>query len=287
MKKLKVYLNGKIVPIAEAKISILDRGFFYGDGVFESLRTHQGQPFLLDEHLKRLLKAAKSIKLKKIPSFRSLKLAVIKTLRANKLKESYIKIIFTRGESQGHGLDAANTIGKPTMIILVEPVKDLTKKAYEVGLKAIISTIMRTDVPSTRIKSLCYLDAILAKMEAKKHGADEAFFIDKNGNLTEGTVSNVFIVKFDTIYTPPLTSPLLAGITRKLAIKLAKESAFRVIEKAVSPKELYTADECFITSSGAGIVPIAKVWNKKIGKGRRGYVTESLIGRYNSVTKKS
>jgi len=263
-------------------LSIQDRGFLYGDGVFESLRTYNGKPFLLDEHLKRLYKALKIIRIKPPLSTKQLKTKLLKELKDNKFKESYIKIIITRGEAKEHGLDPKKSGKKPTLIILVENLKEKKLKPW----KAIISSIIKPENPTSIIKSLCYLDNILAKMEATRSGANEAFLLDQNGYLAEGTISNIFIVKFDTIFTPSLNSPILAGVTRKLVIKLAKQSAFKVVEKDLNPKDLYTADECFVTFSSQGIVPIVKIWNKRIGKGKPGYVTEALIKHYDAETKK-
>lgn len=281
-----IYLNGKLVPLKEAKVSVLDRGLQYGDGVFESLRTYNQKPFLLEQHLKRLLKGAKLLRIRPLPSLAQLKIAAFKTLAANNFKESYIKIIITRGEAKKHGLNSKNAAGKPNIIILVEEQKPYPKAIFSKGWKAIISSVVRPDVPTSRIKSLCYLDNILAKIEAQKSGADEAFLLDERGNIVEGTVSNIFIIKYSTIYTPSKDSPILSGLTRNLVIKLAKQSAFRVVEKAISPKELYSADECFVSFSGAGIVPISKIWNKKIGSGQCGPLTSSLINLYDAETKK-
>ncbi len=286
MKKTKAYINGKIVPLNEAKISISDRGFSYGDGVFESLRTYQSKPFLLEEHIKRLLRGAGSLRIRRPLPAAKMKLAVLRTIRSNKFKESYIKIILTRGDSKRHGLDPARASNRPNLVILVEEQKPYPKKMFTKGWKAVVSSIIRPDTPTSRIKSLCYLDNILAKMEAKRTGADEAFMLDENGYILEGTVSNIFMVRFGTIYTPPKDAPILPGLTRNLVIRLARQSAFRVLEKAISPKELYTAEECFVTFSGPGIVPITRIWNKKIGSGKCGPVTASLIKLYDAETKK-
>ena len=277
MKKLKAYVNGKIVPLKEAGISVLDRGLLYGDGVFESLRTYNRKPFQLDQHLKRLLRGAKALSIRSLPSFVQLKIAALRTIKANKFQESYIKIIITRGQARKHGLSPKNIIGKPTIIIIVEEQKPYPKKIFTSGWKTIISSIVRPDVPASRIKSLNYVNSVLAMIEAKKAGANEAIMLDEKGNIIEGTFSNIFIVKHGLIYTPAKEAPILAGLTRDLVIKLAKQSAFRLIEKTITPKELYTADECFITFSGAGVVPITRIWKKKIGSGRCGYVTASLI----------
>jgi len=282
----KIYLNGKIVSIENAKISVLDRGLLYGDGVFESLRTYYRRPFLLDEHLKRLLAGARFLKIRAPYSLTQLKLAVFKTIAANQFREYYIKIILTRGETRGHGLDPSNISGKPNLIILVEELKEYPKTLYAKGWKAIISSIRRTEIPTSRIKSLCYLDNILAKMEAKKQGADEAFMLDERGHVVEGTVSNIFIVKLDTIYTPPTEEPILSGITRNLVLKIAKRSAFKAVERAIDPKDLYNCDECFVTMSGAGIIPVTKIWNKKIGNGKCGPIAQKLILLYQAETQR-
>ncbi|MDD5382821.1 MAG: aminotransferase class IV [Candidatus Margulisbacteria bacterium] len=284
MKSKKVFLNGQLVPVTEATISIFDRGLTYGDGVFESLRTYRGTPFQLEEHIKRLLRELKQLRINLPLSAAQLKLAVLRTVFANNFKESYIKIIITRGEAKGHGLDPSNAAGRPTAIVSVEELKPYPKSLFKNGWKAIISSIARPDVPTSRIKSLGYLNNILAKMEAKKAGANEAFLLDARGNLAEGTISNIFIIKNGLIYTPPIEAPILPGLTRSLIIHLAQRSAYKVVEKYLPPKELYAADECFITLSGPGIVPITKIWGKKIGSGKCGQITGSLIKIFDAET---
>jgi branched-chain amino acid aminotransferase len=287
MKKTKAYINGKIVTLEKASLPVLDRGFLYGDGVFESLRTYDKKPFQLEGHLKRLISSAKLIRIRKLPTVAELKSAVLKTVAANNFPESYIKIIITRGDIKGHGLDPQNVASKPRIIVLVEPQSPLPKKIIEQGWKAIISSIVKPDVPTSRIKSLNYTNSILAKIEAKKYAANEAFLLDSKGNLAEGTISNVFIIKNGVIITPPREAPILPGLTRNLAIKLARQSAFKVVEKLITPKDLYTADECFITFSGAGIIPITRIWKRKLSSGRCGYITASLINLYIAETKKT
>ena len=286
MKKTKIYLNGKIVPLEQATVSILDRGLLYGDGIFESLRTYNRKPFLLDEHVKRLLRGLKLLRIRPPLSASQFKLAVLKTLRANRFKESYIKIMVTRGIAKEHGLGPTKIAGKPSVIILIEEQKPFPKTLFSTGWKAIVSSVVRTETPSSRIKSLCYLDSVLAKMEAKRNAANEAFLLDERGNLAEGTISNIFLVKLGTIYTPSEDAPILPGITRNLVIKLAKQAAFHVVVKMITPKELYTAEECFVTFSGAGIVPVTKIWKKKIGNGKCGSITASLITLYDAEGKK-
>jgi branched-chain amino acid aminotransferase len=283
MKETKVYLNGKLLPLSQAALPVMDRGFLYGDGVFESLRTYGRQPFLLEEHIKRLLSGARSIRLRPPLSAGQIRSAVLKTLAANNFKESYIKIILTRGVAKGHGLALNNTVGKPNFLILVEELKD-NQAAFIGGWKIIISSIKKAELPTARLKSLCYLDNALALAEAKKAGANEALLLDHKGHIAEGSVSNIFLVKLDNIYTPPAEEPILAGITRNFVIKLARQSAFRIVEKPLEPKDLYTCDECFLTMSGSGIVPVVAVWNRKIGKGKPGPITSQLQARYQQET---
>jgi branched-chain amino acid aminotransferase len=280
MERAKIYLNGGIVPSKDAAIPINDRGLLYGDGIFESFRTYKGKPFQLDLHIKRLLRSAKALSIRPLPGATQLKRSVLKLLVVNKFKESYVKIIITRGQAKKRGLSLKNAVGKPTLIILVEQQKPYSNKMFSAGWKAIISQVSKPDVPSSRIKSLNYLNHILAKREADKTRADEAIMLDDQGYLAEGTISNIFIVKHGIIYTPPKTAPILPGLTRELVIRLAKHSAFKVVEKNITPKELYTADECFITFSGPGVVPITRIWQKKIGRGQPGYVTTSLMELY-------
>lgn len=283
---MKVYFNGKIIPIEGARVPVLDRGLLYGDGLFESLRTYDRRPFLLEEHLKRLLAGARLLKIKLPCSLSQLKLAVLKTVASNPFREHYIKIVITRGEARGHGLDFSNSTGKPTVIVLDEEMKEYSRNIFTQGWKAILSSVKRTEVPTSRIKSLCYLDNALAMAEARRSGADEAFMLSEKGHVVEGTSSNIFIVKLGTIYTPPAEEPILSGITRNLVLKLAKQSAFRAVEKIIDPKDLYNCDECFITMSGAGIVPVTRIWKKRIGSGKCGPLTEKLILLYQAETQK-
>ena len=287
MIAMKVFLNGRILPIEAAQISILDRGLLYGDGVFESIRTYNRRPFLLDEHLKRLLSGVKLLRIPLPYSLPRVRSAVLKTIAANpSFKECYIKIIVTRGEAKAHGLVFSNSTGKPNLIILVEELKEYPQSAFIQGWKAIISSIRKVDVPTARIKSLCYLDNAIAKEEARNAGANEAFMLDEKGHIIEGAISNIFMIKLETICTPPREAPILCGITRDLVIKLAKESALRLIEHKITAKELYNCDECFIAMSGAGIIPITKIGSRNVGNGKSGPITKKLLQFYEAETRK-
>jgi branched-chain amino acid aminotransferase len=280
----KIYLNGKLVPAATARVSVFDRGFLYGDGIFESLRTFKRRPFLLDEHLKRLLLGAKLLKICLPPSLTQLKTAVLKTIAANNFQECYLKVIVTRGGAKSHGLDPKNSTGRPTVLVLCEELKPYPELLYVKGWKVIISKIIRPSVPTSKIKSLCYADNMLALTAAKQAGADEALLPDEKGHVVEGSVSNFFIVKHTRLFTPPLAEPILQGITRGLVLKLAKKAGLSVVEKPIRQQDIVNCDECFATMSGAGIVPITYVGKKKLGRGVCGPVTKTLIGLYQAET---
>jgi len=275
-----VWFNGKLMPAKKVRIDYLDRGFMYGDGVFESLRTYNGKPFMLDEHLKRLNKAAKLMHIKVV----DLKGPVLKTLKANDLKESYIKIMITRGVASGHGLDIKNVRSKPTILIVVDKMKEYPAVTYSKGWAAVITNIKRGDTLSN-VKTLNYANNVLAKLDAADRKANEAIMLTHEGYLAEGTVSNLFFVKDGKLYTPSLKAGILNGITRALVIESAKKLKLNVIEGLFEKAELYHADECFIIFSGAGIVPIVKVDGKKISGGKPGNITGRLIYAYEEKTK--
>ncbi|OGC03314.1 hypothetical protein A2276_00125 [candidate division WOR-1 bacterium RIFOXYA12_FULL_43_27] len=241
------FINGKYIK--EPKVSIFDRGFMYGDGVFESLRTYGGKPFLLSEHLARLLNACKLLRIKISLSESGIQRIIQKLMRRNKLKEAYIKIFVTRGEAKGHGLSIKKTKGNPLLIVTTEK---LNKQAK--ACKITIYPLPRSNWIGTRIKSLNYLEHIFARMYAEEKGADEAIFTDEKGNILEGTTSNIFIVKNDTLITAPVSAPILAGVTRDYVIRQAKADGKKVEERLFKLKELLEADSCFITSSGQGVI---------------------------------
>ncbi|MBU0687350.1 MAG: aminotransferase class IV [Candidatus Margulisbacteria bacterium] len=245
----KVFINGKIIDSRNAEISIFDRGFLYGDGLFESLRTYNCKPFLLDEHLARLFKSARLLKIKIPYSKLKIKNNIARLIKINKFKEAYIKIIVTRGEAKSHGLSTKNVKGKANVIIIIEKLKRSPKKSNW-------KIITKTTTHSSTIKSLDYLNNILAKTEAEKKGADETILIDPQGYVLEGTVSNIFIVKNGILITPPLSLPILPGVTRQFIMKLARKLKIKVQEKKIKLKDLKNADECFLTFSGEGIVPV-------------------------------
>jgi branched-chain amino acid aminotransferase len=272
-----VYIDGELVPKSQAKISVFDHGFLYGDGVFESILVTNGVAFKLKEHVDRLYDSAKAICLDIPMSKEEMIKTVVDVVRANGLRDAYVRLVVTRGVGD-LGLDPRKC-QKPTVVIIVDKIKLYGEEALSKGLTAIISSVRRDRVDATthEVKSMNYLNNILAKLEANAVGADEAIMLDDRGFVCEGTADNVFIVKKGVIYTPPRTSGALPGITRARVMKLAEELGYKVVEKDITPVELLTADEVFLTGTAAGIVPVTKVAGRVIGDGRPGPITNKLM----------
>jgi len=276
-----VYIDGEFYPKSRAKISVYDHGFLYGDGVFEGIRAYDGIVFKLREHIDRLYDSAKAIMLDIPLSKEEMINAVLETLRKNKLKDAYIRLVVTRGVGD-LGLDPRKC-SKPNVIIIAEPVLTLYKKESKLkGLSLIISSVRRDRVDATthQIKSLNYLNSILAKVEAITAGADDAVMLDDRGFVAETSSTNIFMVKNDKIITPPPTTGALPGITRSFVIELARKLGYQVEEKDVTPFELITADEVFITGTGAEIIPVTKIAGRAIGDGKAGKITIKLMEEF-------
>jgi branched-chain amino acid aminotransferase len=280
---LLVYLDGKFVPEEEAKISIFDHGFLYGDGVFEGIRAYNGRVFRLREHMNRLYDSAKAIDLQIPITKEEFEKIILETLRINKLRDAYIRPIVTRGVGD-LGLDPRKC-KKPTIIVITKPWGKLYGDLYERGLKAVTVAVRRNpcDALPPNIKSLNYLNNILAKIEANAKGGDEAIFLDKLGFISEGSGDNVFIVKNGSILTPP-TINSLPGITREVVIEIIKKLGIPFAERNLSLYDLYTADEVFVTGTAAEIAPIVEVDGRKIGDGKPGKLTKRLMEEFEKVT---
>jgi len=282
---MKIYLNGEFVPEEEAKVSVFDHGFLYGDGVFEGIRAYDGYVFKLEEHLDRLYQSAKAIQLEIPLPRREMKEAILETLRVNDLRTSYIRPIVTRGVGD-LGIDPRKCKGEPTVIIIVREWKSLyPEELYERGLRAIVAST-RAKPPeslSPTIKSLNYLTNIMAKIEANAAGVHEAIMLDIRGNVAEGTADNLFMVKGGVLYTPPVVTNL-PGITRGVIIELAGEAGYRVREEYFGPAQLYMADEVFLTGTAAEVVPIVEIDGRTIGDGRPGPITVDLRERFKAIT---
>lgn len=282
---MKVYLNGQFVPEEEAKVSVFDHGLLYGDGVFEGIRAYDGYVFKLDRHIDRLYDSARAIALE-IPLTKSeMARAIIETLRVNKLRSSYIRPVVTRGPGD-LGIDPRRCHGKPSVIVIVKEWKSLYgEEISQRGLRAIIaSTRARPpDTLSPSIKSLNYLNNIMARLEANRVGADEAIMLDTHGFVAEGSADNIFIIKRGKIFTPP-TVACLPGITRETVIELARAESITVSEEFFTLHALYTAAECFITGTAAEIAPVIEIDGRVIGTGKSGPITQKLMQRFRAIT---
>jgi len=280
MTESLIYINGNLVPESEAKISVLDHGFLYGDGVFEGIRAYKGVVFKLREHIERLYDSAKFLKIEIPMSKEELIEAILETIRKNGLTDCYIRVVVTRGVGD-LGLDPRKC-GKPSIIIIVKPMGPLLGKK---AVSLIISSVRRDGVDATnhQAKSLNYLNSILAKLEAISAGADDAIMLDNRGFVSEATGENVFIVKNGKIMTPPPTSGVLLGITRNCIIELARKLGYEVMERELTPFELITADEVFLTGTAAEIVPVESVNGRKIGTRVPGPITERLIKEFEKL----
>ncbi len=282
-KELLVYINGEFVPESEAKISIFDHGFLYGDGVFEGIRAYNGRVFKLKEHIDRLYDSAKAIALEIPMSKEEFMNVILETLRVNGLRDAYIRPIVTRGIGD-LGLDPRKC-GKPTVIVITKPWGRLYGDLYERGLKAVTVSIRRNPIDALppNIKSLNYLNNVLAKIEANVKGGDEAIFLDKNGYVSEGSGDNIFIVKNGIVMTPPTVNNL-KGITREVVIEIIRKLRLPFKETNLSLYDLYTADEVFVTGTAAEIAPIVEIDGRKIGDGKPGRITRLLMEEFKKLT---
>ncbi|KUJ92648.1 MAG: Putative branched-chain-amino-acid aminotransferase [Archaeoglobus fulgidus] len=280
---LYVYMDGEFVPENEAKVSIFDHGFLYGDGVFEGIRAYNGRVFRLKEHIDRLYDSAKAIDLEIPITKEEFMEIILETLRKNNLRDAYIRPIVTRGIGD-LGLDPRKC-QKPSIIVITKPWGKLYGDLYEKGLTAITVAVRRNsfDALPPNIKSLNYLNNILAKIEANAKGGDEAIFLDRNGYVSEGSGDNIFVVKNGAITTPP-TINNLRGITREAVIEIINRLGIPFKETNIGLYDLYTADEVFVTGTAAEIAPIVVIDGRKIGDGKPGEITRKLMEEFSKLT---
>lgn len=283
---MKVYLNGKLVPKEKAVVSCFDHGLLYGDGVFEGIRSYNRLVFKLDEHIDRLFETAHNLMLRIPLSKEALKKAVITTLRANNLKDAYIRLVVTRGEGD-LGLDPRKCKGKPTIFIITDKIALYPKSIYEKGMKIITVPTVRNlpEALNPQLKSLNYLNNILAKIEASNAGFQEAIMLDSLGYVAECTGDNIFIVKNNELYTPPQCMGTLRGITRDAVLDIAQRLSIPTHEHVITRHEVYISDECFLTGTAAEIVPVVEVDGRVIGSGRPGDLTAQLSKELRILTK--
>lgn len=275
-----VYLNGQLIPEEEAFISIFDHGFLYGDGIYETMRAYRGIVFMINEHIKRLIRSGDLIKMKIPLSQEEIKEAIYNTLKKNNLREAYIKLSISRGPGE-IGLDP-ELCKKPTFVIITKRFKEYPKELYSKGVKVSIVKTRRNapEALNPKIKSLNFLNNILAKIEAKEAGAYEAIMLNYRGYLTEGTITNIFFFKNGSLFTPSIEAGILDGITRDIVIRISKGKGIKVEEGLYRPEDLFEADEAFITNSTLEILPVTKVDDKRIGNGSPGPITKDLHKAY-------
>lgn len=271
-----IFFNGSIVPEAEVRISPFDHGFLYGDGIFEGIRAYSGRVFKLAEHMARLYASAKSLMLTIPYSPSSMAQAVVDTVRANHLKDAYIRLVVSRGDGD-LGLDPTHC-PNPTVIIIADQIQLFPESMYRAGLPLASSAIRRPsgDVLNPQIKSLNYLNSVLAKVEAGQRGVPEMILMNQWGHVVEGTGDNVFIVRGGALVTPPLSAGILPGITRATVMELARENGYQVREENFTLHELYNADECFLTGTAAEVIAAVSCDGRIIGDGKPGPVAQAM-----------
>lgn len=281
---MKIYIDGKWVSREKAKISVFDHGFLYGDGVFEGIRSYNGHPFRLTHHLDRLYRSAKLISLKIPFPIGKLVRVVKQALQVNKLKDAYIRLLVTRGVGD-LGLDP-RACRKPSIIIIVDKLALFPARCYNEGLEAVTASVKR-NIPEAldpTIKSMNYLNNILAKIEANQHGVPEAIMVNAQGYVAECSGDNVFYVKDRAIFTPPVSAGVLKGITRGVVIEIIQgKTSYGFQESLFPPTRLYEADEVFFTGTAAEIIPVTKIDKRPIGAGRPGPLTLELMNLFKEV----
>ncbi|OLB42290.1 MAG: branched-chain-amino-acid transaminase [Verrucomicrobia bacterium 13_1_20CM_54_28] len=287
VKEAKIYIDGKFYSEANAKISVFDHGLLYGDGIFEGIRFYNGRVFRLEEHLHRLWDSARSICLEIPMTMRNMTEAVLETIRQNHLRDGYIRLLVTRGIGN-LGLNPTQC-KSPSVIIIAATIALYHEDFYKKGLTIVTCATRRSNPAALNpaVKSLNYLNNVMARVEANLAGADEALMLNDAGNVAECTADNVFIVKHGQIFTPPVASGALRGITRSVVFEIAAELGVKVRETDITRHDVFVADECFLTGTAAEIVPVVKADGRSIGNGKPGPVTARIIARFRQVTRET
>jgi len=282
---LKVYISGQLYDKEDAKISVYDHGLLYGDGVFEGIRSYAGKVFRLDRHLDRLWNSAKAIWLQIPITKEEMNAAIYDTLRVNGIEDGYIRVVVTRGAGT-LGLDP-NRCSDPEVIIITDFISLYPEELYRKGLEIITVSTLRNHPAALnpRIKSLNYLNNILAKIEGLQAGCIEALMLNHKGEVAECTGDNIFVVRGGRLLTPPNDAGILEGITREAVIELAGQAGIDVREVPLTKHDVYIADECFLTGTAAEVVPVVKVDSRPIGDGTPGPITRDLMERFHRLTR--
>ncbi len=282
---LKIYISGKFYAKDDAKISVYDHGLLYGDGIFEGLRSYGGKVFRLHEHLVRLYESAKAIWLTIPISIEQMAKDVNETLKVNNLSDAYIRLVVTRGAGS-LGLDP-NRTSDPQVIIIADKITLYPPEFYEKGLDIITASTIRNHPAalSPRIKSLNYLNNILAKIEGLRAGCIEALMLNSKGEVAECTGDNIFLVRHKQLLTPPIDAGILEGVTREAVIEAARTAGMEVREIPLTRHDVYVADEVFLTGTAAEVIPVVKIDNRAIGNGEPGPVTRDLMKRFHEMTR--
>ncbi len=280
----QIYLDGRYCSREEAKVSVFDHGFLYGDGIFEGIRAYAGRVWKLDEHLVRLYESAQTLMLPIPIPLEEMREAVCETVRRNELQDAYIRLVVSRGTGD-LGLDPKKC-PRPTVVIIADSITLFPASMYETGLKVVTVPTRRNANESLnpRLKSLNYLNNILAKIEANHLGYPEVLLLNADGFVTEGTGDNIFMLRKGTLFTPPNTSGILEGITRAVILELAREAGIPTREADFTRHDLYTAQECFLTGTAVEAIAVVEVDGRTIGTGKPGEVTQSLIRAFRAKT---
>lgn len=272
-----IWLDGKLLPKEQAAVSVYDHGVLYGDGVFEGIRQYNGRIFEKEAHLKRLYESAHGIRLPIPYTSQQLSDALEETLAANKLRDCYIRLVVTRGV--GYLGVSPKNCKTPATYIIADTIQMYPEETYKSGMSIIVASTVRNhpNALSPKIKSLNYLNNVMAKWEALDAGVSEAVMLNHLGYVCECTGDNIFIVKNGELLTPPEESGILVGITRQVVMGLGRAAGITVVEKNLTRQDLYVSDECFLTGTGAEVIPVTRIDSRNIGNGKVGAITQRLI----------